>query len=52
MRQVEILEKFHNIWKDADHEYIEIDELLEVTPKSIRMRKKILDQVERKRASR
>jgi GTP-binding protein len=32
-------------------EYIEKDEYLEVTPKSIRMRKIILDENERKRAS-
>ena len=31
-------------------EYIQDDELLEVTPKSIRMRKKILDKIERKKA--
>jgi len=33
-------------------EYIEADELLEVTPKSVRMRKKILDKNERKKAAR
>ena len=33
-------------------EYIADDELLEVTPKNIRMRKKILDKTERKRSSR
>ncbi len=33
-------------------EYIESDELLEVTPKSVRMRKKILDKNERKKAAR
>ncbi|OHD71217.1 MAG: GTP-binding protein TypA [Spirochaetes bacterium RBG_16_49_21] len=33
-------------------EYIERDELLEVTPQSIRMRKKILDKHERKKSSR
>jgi GTP-binding protein len=32
-------------------EYINDDELVEVTPKSIRMRKKILDEVKRKRTS-
>jgi len=32
-------------------EYIEDDELLEVTPKSIRMRKKILNKIDRKKAS-
>jgi GTP-binding protein len=32
-------------------EYIADDELVEVTPKSIRLRKKILDENERKRAS-
>jgi GTP-binding protein len=32
--------------------YIEDDELVEVTPKSIRLRKKLLDPNERKRASR
>ena len=33
-------------------EFIDNDELLEVTPKSLRIRKKILDSLERKRASR
>ncbi|MBI1870343.1 MAG: translational GTPase TypA [Chlamydiae bacterium] len=33
-------------------EYIEDDELVEVTPKSLRLRKKILDEIERKSASR
>jgi len=33
-------------------EYIGQDELLEVTPKSMRMRKKILDRTDRKRAAR
>ena len=33
-------------------EYIKADELVEVTPKSIRMRKTILDHLERKRAGR
>ena len=33
-------------------EYIQEDELVEVTPKSMRMRKIILDETERKRASR
>jgi GTP-binding protein len=32
--------------------YIEDDELVEVTPKSIRLRKKLLDEHERKRAER
>jgi|TARA_Y100000310_G_scaffold314686_1_gene364311 GTP-binding protein len=32
-------------------EYIADDELVEVTPTSIRLRKKILDEVERKRAT-
>jgi GTP-binding protein len=32
--------------------YIEDDELVEVTPKSIRLRKKLLDETERKRADR
>ena len=31
-------------------EFIDDDELLEITPKSIRMRKKILDKIDRKRA--
>jgi GTP-binding protein len=31
-------------------EYIEDDELLEITPKSVRMRKRILDSLERKRS--
>ena len=33
-------------------EFIDNDELLEVTPKSLRIRKKILDSLERKRANR
>lgn len=33
-------------------EFIAEDELVEVTPKSIRLRKRILDEIERKRASR
>ena len=33
-------------------EYIKDDEYVEVTPKSIRLRKIILDETERKRASR
>ncbi len=33
-------------------EFIDNDELLEVTPKSLRIRKKVLDSLERKRASR
>jgi GTP-binding protein len=33
-------------------EYIEDDELVEVTPKSIRLRKRLLTENERKRASR
>jgi GTP-binding protein len=32
-------------------EYIDDDELLEVTPKNIRMRKKILRAIDRKRAN-
>ncbi|MBN2402374.1 MAG: translational GTPase TypA [Spirochaetes bacterium] len=32
-------------------EYIDYDELLEVTPKNIRMRKKMLDRIDRKKAS-
>ena len=37
---------------EAALEYIESDELVEVTPQSIRMRKKILDESARKRAER
>jgi GTP-binding protein len=33
-------------------EYIRDDEYLEVTPKSLRLRKIILDELERKRANR
>ena len=32
-------------------EYIEDDELVEVTPKSIRLRKRILSSIERKKAN-
>ena len=31
-------------------EYVEDDELLEVTPKNLRLRKRLLDENERKRA--
>ena len=34
------------------YEYIKEDEYVEVTPKSMRMRKVILDELERKRANR
>ncbi len=37
---------------DMALEYIQEDELVEVTPKSIRLRKKILDEIERKREAR
>ena len=37
---------------EAALEYIEEDELVEVTPKSLRLRKKELDANERKKASR
>ena len=33
-------------------DFIETDELLEVTPKTLRIRKKILDPLQRKRAAR
>ncbi len=33
-------------------EYIEDDELVEVTPKSVRLRKRVLDASERKKAER
>ena len=33
-------------------EYVEDDELLEVTPTSLRLRKRILDELERKREKR
>jgi len=35
-----------------NYSFIETDELLEVTPKSLRIRKKILDPLMRKRANR
>ena len=37
---------------EAAVEFIEEDELVELTPKSIRMRKRHLTEIERKRASR
>ena len=37
---------------DEAIEFIQDDELVEVTPKSIRLRKKILDNKERERAAR
>jgi GTP-binding protein len=37
---------------EENMEYINDDEYVEVTPKSIRLRKIILDEIERKRASR
>jgi len=33
-------------------EYIQDDELVEITPKAIRMRKRLLTQIDRKRAMR
>jgi len=41
-----------NMTLDMALEYIQEDELVEVTPKSIRLRKKILDEVARKRDTR
>ena len=37
---------------EAALEYIESDELVEITPKSIRLRKRLLRETDRKRASR
>jgi GTP-binding protein len=37
---------------EAAVEFIEEDELVELTPKSIRLRKRFLTEIERKRASR
>ncbi len=50
----EALRLYHQFkchWKKAI-EFIQDDELVEVTPKSIRLRKKILDSKERERANR
>ena len=47
----EDFEKFSNALKGA-LEFIETDELLEVTPQNLRIRKKILDSTMRKRAQR
>ena len=37
---------------EASLEYIQEDELVEITPENIRMRKKLLKETDRKRASR
>jgi GTP-binding protein len=42
----------HNMSLEESLEYIEDDELLEVTPKSLRLRKRYLSQVERKKHAR
>jgi len=47
-----VLKAPRTISLEAALEYIESDELVEITPKSIRLRKKILSESERKRADR
>ena len=48
----EIMLYFCNAFREKAIEFIQDDELVEVTPKSIRLRKKILDTKERERANR
>ena len=47
-----MLEPARDISLEYALEYIEDDELIEVTPKSIRLRKRVLSQTDRKRAAR
>ena len=42
----------HNMSLEESLEYIEDDELLEVTPKNLRLRKRILSEIERKKQTR
>ena len=51
MKHLDLYHQFKCHWKKAI-EFIQDDELVEVTPKSIRLRKKILDSKERERANR
>lgn len=50
--QTVVLKAARKLSLEAAIEYIEDDELVEVTPKAIRLRKKILDESMRKRAER
>jgi GTP-binding protein len=50
--QTVVLKAARKLSLEAALEYIEDDELVEVTPESIRIRKKILDESGRKRADR
>ncbi len=47
-----VLTKIQKMTLEQALEFIDEDELVEVTPKSIRLRKKMLTEIERKRASR
>jgi len=49
--QIEKIERKKTYHKD-DRAYIDDDELVEVTPKSIRLRKRLLNPHERKKAER
>jgi GTP-binding protein len=50
--QTVVLKASRKLSLEAAIEYVEDDELVEITPKVIRMRKKILDESMRKRAER
>ena len=50
--QTVVLKAPRKLTLEAALEYIEDDELVEVTPTSIRLRKKLLDESARKRADR
>jgi GTP-binding protein len=50
--QTVVLKAARKLSLEAAIEYIEDDELVEITPKNIRMRKKILEESMRKRAER
>jgi GTP-binding protein len=47
-----LLEPPRRISLEAALEYIEEDELIEITPDAIRLRKRVLDSNERKKAAR
>ena len=52
MRSTVVLDAPRVFSLEAALEYIESDELVEITPESIRLRKRILDEGARKRADR
>ncbi len=47
-----VLKAPRSLWLEAALEYIESDELVEITPRAIRLRKKMLSESDRRRAGR